>query len=456
MASDRYVLLGLARARSDWFRLVAQWATSAALPIEFVKCVSAEELRARLASGRPFSAVLLDAGLHAVDRDLLDAARDVGVVPLVLDDGRVPRDWTALGAAAVLPAELTREVLLDALATHATVISRRTPGDDVDVVRGTDEAAWLAPVVTVVGAGGAGASTVAIATAQGLGGQGIPRGGVLLADLCRVAQHAMLHDVGDLFPGIQELVEAHRGGRPGRDDVRGMTFDIADRGYRLLLGLRHARYWSSLRARAFEAAFASLRGAFGTLVCDVDADLEGEADGGSADVEDRNRLSRHAIASADAVLVVGRPGLHGLHGLVRVVADVVSLGVSPQQVIPVVNVAPRQPRARAEITAALAQLLPGVLGRASGGHPRDPRAGGLDGAARTAAAATLASPVFLPRRRIDQALRDGTPLPAPLPALCAGAAKVAVARVGRPVLTGVAPAPERITPGSLGAAAEGM
>ncbi|MDP9419863.1 MAG: hypothetical protein M3P53_06925, partial [Actinomycetota bacterium] len=41
---------------------------------EFVKCVSAEELRARLASGRPFSAALVDATLPAFDRDLVDLA----------------------------------------------------------------------------------------------------------------------------------------------------------------------------------------------------------------------------------------------------------------------------------------------------------------------------------------------------------------------------------------------
>jgi hypothetical protein len=30
---DRYVLLGLARARADWFRTVGQWATSAMLAV---------------------------------------------------------------------------------------------------------------------------------------------------------------------------------------------------------------------------------------------------------------------------------------------------------------------------------------------------------------------------------------------------------------------------------------
>jgi hypothetical protein len=74
MAADRYVVLGLARARAGWFGQVARWATAAALPVDFVKTVSGEEVRSRLRSGRPFSALLVDGGLAALDRDLIELA----------------------------------------------------------------------------------------------------------------------------------------------------------------------------------------------------------------------------------------------------------------------------------------------------------------------------------------------------------------------------------------------
>ena len=74
MSPPRYRLLGLARARSTWFRDLSRWSTNAALPIEFVKCMATEELVARLASGQAFSAVIVDGGLPAVDRDLVDRA----------------------------------------------------------------------------------------------------------------------------------------------------------------------------------------------------------------------------------------------------------------------------------------------------------------------------------------------------------------------------------------------
>jgi hypothetical protein len=98
MATDRYVVLGLAHPRSMWFREVGRWATAAALPLEFVKCVSAEEVRARLDGGRRFSALLADARVPGVDRDLLDVATSHGCPVLIIRDERVPRDWPSLGA----------------------------------------------------------------------------------------------------------------------------------------------------------------------------------------------------------------------------------------------------------------------------------------------------------------------------------------------------------------------
>ena len=98
--------MGLARARSAWFGSVAQWAHSSSIPCEFIKCVSADEVRTRLTSRRPFSALIVDASLPEVDRDLIAAARRSGVAVLVVDDGRVARDWFALGAASVLEPDI--------------------------------------------------------------------------------------------------------------------------------------------------------------------------------------------------------------------------------------------------------------------------------------------------------------------------------------------------------------
>ncbi|MFO8075967.1 MAG: hypothetical protein ACQETV_01860 [Actinomycetota bacterium] len=422
MARDRFVLAGLARARAPWFRDVAAWSMQASLPAEFVKCVSAEELRALLASGRPFSAVLLDAGLPVTDRDLLAAVREAGAAPIVVDAAGVSRGWRDLGAVAVLPATFERAALLDVLGAYATLV----PAEDATPTE-TDAAppveAAEAPLALVCGPGGTGASVSAIALAQGLAADAATAGPVLLADLCRHAEQAMLHDARDVAPGVQELVELHRGGRPGRREVHAQTFRVLERGYHLLLGLRRARYWPSIRPRAFAAALASLRRDFGVVVCDVDADFEGEAEGGSLDVEERNTMARTAAAHAAVAFAVGRGDLKGLHALARVVGDLREAGVPGERIVPVLPGAPRGPKARAGLARALGELT--------------------DGACAT-------SPVFLPRRRVEEALIDGVALPAPLPAALAGAFAAALAAApAEPAPTGGVP--ERVAPGSLGA-----
>ena len=420
MGAERYVVLGLAQARSSWFRAVAQWANSGTIPAEFVKCVSGEELRARLASGRPFSAVLVDAALPALDRDLVDAARAAGCAAVAVDDRRGRRDWDALGVVAVLPDFFDPKAFLDVLREHAVMIGR---GDVLPGEPATEPDGAHGLVAAVLGPGGTGVSTVAVALAQGLAAD--PRHGrsVLLADLALHAEQAMLHDARDVVPGVQELVEAHRSRRVRPAEVRAFAFDVEERGYQLLLGLRQARGWAAVRPRAFEAAFESLRAAYGVVVCDTDADLEGEDEGGSIEVEERHVMCRTAALRADVVLAVGQPGMKGVHALVRVLNELRAVGVHPARVVPVVNRASKGGRARSELTATLAQLAGG---------------GG----------AAFAPAVFLADRKVEEPLLDGVRLPGSLTGPLTGAFKAVVAAAGA---GGPGPTePQRVRPGSLG------
>lgn len=384
MASGRYVVLGLASARSAWFRDVAQWANSSAVAVEFVKCVSAEEVRARLAGGRPFSALLAESSLPSLDRDLVEVAQQAGCAVIVVEDRRGGRDWVGLGANAVLDAGFTRKELVEILASHTVMIGR---ADRVRSPESDSGESWRAPLVAVCGPGGTGASTIAIASAQGLAKDVRARGSVLLADLARRGEQAVLHDASDVVPGVQELVEAYRSGEPRLDEIRATTFAVEERGYRLLLGLRRPRAWATIRPRAFAAALDGLRQAYRIVVADTDADLEGEEDGGSIDVEERHTMTRTAIAEADLVVVVGVPGLKGMHSLVALITEILNFGVPSQRVLPVVNRAPRSSRSRSALTSTLEELLPSWAG------------------------AGLPPPLFVPDRRVDEALHDGVALP---------------------------------------------
>jgi hypothetical protein len=427
--AGRYVVLGLAQARSPWFRAVAQWSNSASIPVEFVKCMSPVELRAHLASGRAFSALLVDGALPALDRDLVDSAAEAGCAVIVVDDLRITRDWTALGAATVVNPVFERKDLLDVLVAHTSPIGRgdAVPGDDASPPR----AGWRAKVAMVCGPGGTGASTAAIALAQGLAEDLRYGGMVLLADLARHGEQAMLHDARDVVPGVQELVEAHRAARPRVEDIRNFTFDVEERRYELLLGLRRSRSWSAIRPRAFAAAFDSLTRGWRALVCDADAELEGEDDGGSVDVEERHVMARTAAASADVVFAVGSPGMKGVHSLVRVLGELLDHDVPAERIVPVFNRGPKGGRARAELTSAVAALL---QGRAS--------------------AAALPSPIFLPERRVDDALRDGVRLHPSLTQPLAGAFVAVAEGLAPRRVAGGDPEPRLVTPGSLGRWAE--
>jgi MinD-like ATPase involved in chromosome partitioning or flagellar assembly len=422
MGSDRYVVLGLAHARSVWFRDVARWATSGSIPADFVKCVSVEEVVARLRSNRPFSALLVDGSLAAVDRDLCDTAAQAGCAVLVVEDDRVQRDWRALGASASLRPGLDHDDLMSALAAHAALIARgdAVPGPDPDAPRG----GWRGRLIAVTGAGGSGASTVAIALAQALGDDVRNAGLVVLADLALDGDQAMLHDARDVVPGVQELVEAHRSGRPTHQDIRALTWSVTARRYHLLLGLRRRRDWTTIRPRSFEAALDGLRRSYRMVVCDIDADVDGERECGSVDVEERNVMARTVAATADVVLVVGTSSMKGIHSTVRVIDGLIDHGVEPTRLLTVLNRAPRNPAARARATEALGDLV----------------------------AAPVPSPVFLPdRRKVDDALRDGARLPAALASPIVGAVGAVLDRLGDADAPAADVEPVPIVPGSLGA-----
>ena len=385
MPSERYVVLGLARVRSTWFTDVARWANSGSLAIDFVKTVSTEEVRSHLASGRSFSALLVDGGLPGIDRDLLELAAEQGCVVVVVSDGG--RDWAGVGATATLGEDFSRLELEGVLGDHATAIGR---ADDVPGQVEHDEArpGFRARTIAVTGSGGTGRSVLASALAQGLGADVAHTDTVVLADLALHADQAMLHDARDVIPGVLELVESHRSGAPTPEEIRSLTFDIVTRRYRLLLGLRRHRDWTALRPRALRAALDGLRQAFTMVVADIDDDVEGEHTTGSADVEDRNLLARTILSLADVVVVVGAPGVKGTHSMLRVVRDVIGLGVDPARIVPVVNRAPRR-GTRNELARTVTELL-------AASNPGQP----------------VLSPVFIPeRRQVDDVLRDGVALP---------------------------------------------
>jgi hypothetical protein len=426
--NEQYVVLGVARVRSTWFRDLSRWSTSAALPVDFVKCISLDEVRTRLASGRAFSALLVDAALVGLDRDLTDAAHVAGCAVVAVDDGSTRRDWTTLGVDAVLAEPTHRDAVLATLHEHGRAVSDVTEAiDAVDIeTRTAEPTARQGRLVAVVGGAGTGRSTLAMAIAQGMAHDPRHDGSVALADLALRGDLALLHDCGDVVPGVQELAEAHRTRATSPEDVRSFTFLMHDRGYHLLLGLRRPRDWAALRPRSVEAAIDGLLRAFRVTVADVDAEVDGEAECGSLDVEERNALARSTLAKAHVATVIGSATLPGLHRQTRVVVELVRFGVTADRLLIVVNRAPRSPSLRSDVANAIATSISALQGRP----------------------VALPSPLFVAERaRIEQAHRDAVPLPTAFVDPVHAAVNAMLERVDEPR----AARPTAVVPGSLGA-----
>jgi len=385
VSSQRWVVLGLAHPRADWFSELARWATSAAAPIEFVKCMSAQEARVRLSSGRAHSAMLVGDRASGFDRDLVESARAAGTAVIVVDPA-AHRDWSDLGVSGVLHTPFGRSELVAALQQHATPVpTTESRVAEVPTALGT----WRGQLVAVTGPGGAGKSTCAMALAQTLAARAGNKGMVLLADLALNAELAMLHDARDVVPGVQEMVDAHRGGRMTVERTRSLVFDTGDRGYHLLLGLRRHRDWTAIRRKSFEAALDTLLRSYRIVVADITADFEGDSETGSLDVADRNLMSRAVAERADAVVVVGTHGVKGIHSLARSIRELLANQVEPARIVTIINRAPRHPSKRADDALALASLVQ----PADGAH-------------------ALTGPLFIPERKdLEAALRDASRLP---------------------------------------------
>jgi len=387
MAGDRWRVAGLAAPRSEWFSRLARWSTAAAIPVDFVKCLSASEVGSRLDSGEKFSALLIGADAGELSPALVAEAAAAGMAVIIVG-GDSPRRPSELRASAALAEDFGRDDLIGALTAHAQATS--ADRDEAAADRGSLSVGWRGKIIAVTGSGGAGASLVAMALAQGLGSEASDRGLVLLADMALNADQAVMHDTRDTMSGLQELVEACHDGWLGRDRLAALLLEPAGRGYQLLPGLRRHRDWTAIRRRPLEAALAGLARTYRFVIADIDADTEGESDTGAAAVEDRNRLARAVTSLSDLVVVVGVGNTLGVHSLVRTVVGLADRGVSAERLLPVINRAARHTR-RASAAKALSALL------------------------QKTAAEGIAAPIFVPHyRAVEPALRDGAALPSSL------------------------------------------
>jgi hypothetical protein len=346
----RHRVATLGRPGPAWPRAIARWGSGATLPLDTTTCVSAEELRALLASATVDLAIV-EAGLPGVDRVLADAVRRAGAALAVVDGPGLDTTRDRLEPDAVLAADFDHEALAAVLQSHARRRPSRPPRPEP-----TADPPSLGRLIAVTGPAGVGASTVAQALAAHHTGQA----GTLLADLALEADQHLRHGVRPGHDGVFELAEALRHAPPA--DLAPPTTDEGA-GYDLLCGLRRRQEWTALTTVVADQLIDVLRRSHRLVVADVSADLDGRAESGSLDLEERNALARATLPHAAIVVVVGRWATTGVHRLVRTLVDLTRHGIDHDRLQPVLNDAPnsraRQVLACRTMTAILADADPG-------------------------------------------------------------------------------------------------
>ena len=191
--------------------------------------------------------------------------------------------------------------------------------------------------------------------------------------------------------------------------MREHLFELPNRHYHLLVGLRRRRDWTALRPHAFAAGLDGLLATYATVVADLDADLDGEAETASADTEEQHVAARTVLERADLVLAVGTPSLWGVAHLVGLLDDLARFGVPASATSVVINRAPRSPARRAEVLRALTLQAPssGTRSMAARSNPDRTEAGPAE-----RSAPGRGSTVFLPERNsVESSHRAAVPLP---------------------------------------------
>src|SRR3546814_14326285 len=128
--------------------------------------MSVEELRARLRSGRSFSALIVDEGVVGLDRDLVEQALETGCAVIVVVGDRTRRSWHDLGVSAALAAGFDRTELLQVLGQVARPIARTVAPPSLDAAAPVPIGS-PATMGTVSWAGGTAQSTIPLSLSHG-------------------------------------------------------------------------------------------------------------------------------------------------------------------------------------------------------------------------------------------------------------------------------------------------
>ncbi|MBT3248961.1 MAG: hypothetical protein HN361_08945 [Actinobacteria bacterium] len=354
MSGQRYVLLGLASGAPGWMTKVQPVLDTGQPAGEFLPCAGIADLTNRLASGRPFSALLIDHRTVGLDRELIQRSHaahcPVIVVGKETDAGR----WKSLGADEVISSFLADEDLRLALQRHGNLINQtdrfrksdtQTAPPAIGDKAKWQNTSWHGRLIAVTGPGGTGASSVARALALGLGHDPRFQKSVALVDACLEADQAHLHGVDPGGKNLQQAVQAHRTGQPTAQELFTLMIQPSGAPYRLLPGLLRRRDWPAAGGSSLRSTLINIARHHLVTVVDVDPFVDLAPEEQPTSPSTPGEIARVVMNLADFVVVVGRPSERDAIAQQRTLNTLVAAGVDDKRISPLI-LYPAGPRPR--------------------------------------------------------------------------------------------------------------
>ncbi len=380
VAASRLRSFVLGPVRAAWIARLMQWQSAGVLPFDVTQCLSVQEVQIRQRQHVGQACIIVDSGLPFLERDLIASARNTGTAVVLIgeppDADNTARPPSPRDATYSLSSQFTLD---DVIEMHRS-LSQLTVAPIAD----TTSIQRPSLVISVCGSGGTGTSLFAAMIAQGVVALSATPVATLLADFALNAEQGMLHDVTEMIPCADDVIDAVRKRTCSADELRSSSFYIASRGYRLLLGSRPKKRWAEPSVDECGRVLLALRNTFDVIVCDITADFAREATTGSADLEERNARNIAGVVGADLIVVTSHADAKGVHATSEILDDLHSLGVSAQRIVVLFTRTPKSGSTKSELTKALSSLASFPLTN---------------------------PPLFSPTIPAESAIRDGLPFP---------------------------------------------
>ena len=349
---EKPLLTALVKGSHQWVRDLNRWANGSVIDQDFAVVLSVDELVSVARATRRRLIVMVDSEYHSVIPRLSQASEELDVQTVVVRSTPrtpidVPSGVTTIDypftpdELGVLTSTLQAQNILDPYsgAEQPRLRQLDAPNASPKVSPTTTVGSRL---IGVLGVGGSGASTIAMALAQTLA----ENHKVVLVDLCAQADLSMYHDLDRALGGLADLMAAARKATPKTSQIRRYCIPTMGRGYFLLPGIRRQEETSIWREKHLDDLFGALLSEFDFVVCDLDGSYR-SANTRAAIGEPSTTLGTEvALSRADAIVLTVGGDLRGIHGGLRIYQRLLGDSTANTPMALCVNRIPRKPMAR--------------------------------------------------------------------------------------------------------------